>query len=107
MAVRSLHTVREDQYQHVWDNSVPPVLTVRPNEPVTLQTRDAGNDLIKPGDGVNAVNLYFSRVNPITGPIAIEGARPGDVLQVDVLAIETQPWGWTASFFVPNTLFDA
>jgi acetamidase/formamidase len=98
VAVRSLHTVREDQYQHVWDNSVPPVLTVRPNEPVTLHTRDAGNDQIKPGDGVEAVvNLDFSRVNPITGPIAIEGARPGDVLQVDILEIETRPWGWTAN----------
>jgi acetamidase/formamidase len=55
VAVRSLHNVRDDQYQHVWDNSVPPVLTVRPNELVTLQTRDAGNDQIKPGDGVEAV----------------------------------------------------
>jgi acetamidase/formamidase len=108
VAVRSLHTVREDQYQHVWDNNLPAALTVRSNEPVMLQTRDAGNDQIKPGDGVEAVvNLYFSRVNPITGPIAIEGARPGDVLQVNILEIETRPWGWTASFFLPNTLFDA
>lgn len=98
MAVRSIHSVREDQYQHVWDNSVPPVLTVRPDEPVTLQTRDSGNDQIKPGDGVEAViNLDFSRVNPISGPIAVEGARPGDVLQVDILEIATRPWGWTAN----------
>ena len=92
MAVRSLHTVREDQYQHVWDNSVPAVLTVRPNEPVTLQTRDAGNDQIKPGDGVETVvNLDFARVNPISGPIAIEGARPGDVLQGRLVLLTPQP----------------
>lgn len=98
MAVRSIHSVREDQYQHVWDNSLPPAVTVRENEPVTLQTRDAGNDQIKPGDGVEAVlNLDFARVNPISGPIAVEGARPGDVLQVDILEIETRPWGWTAN----------
>ena len=76
MAVRSLHSVTAEQYQHFWDNSVPPVLTVRENEPVTLQTRDSGNDQIKPGDGVEAVvNLDFSRVNPISGPIAIEAIR--------------------------------
>ena len=98
MAVRSLHSVGEEQYQHFWDNSVPPVLTVRTHEPVTLQTRDAGNYQIKLGDGVEAVtNLDFSRVNPINGPIAIAGARPGDVLQVDILEIETQGWGWTAN----------
>ena len=98
MAVRSIHSVGQDQYQHVWDNSVPPALTVRENEPVTLHTRDSGNDQIKPGDGVDAVHaLDFSRINPINGPIAVEGARPGDVLQVDILEIETQPWGWTAN----------
>ena len=98
MAVRSIHSVTAEQYGHFWDNGVPPVLTVRENEPVTLQTRDSGNDQIKPGDGIDAViNLDFSRVNPISGPIAVEGARPGDVLQVDVLEIETRPWGWTAN----------
>jgi len=98
MAVRSIHSVGEDQYQHVWDNGVPPVLTVRENEPVTLQTRDSANNQIQQGDGPEAVlNLDFARINPINGPIAVEGARPGDVLQVDILEIETQPWGWTAN----------
>jgi acetamidase/formamidase len=55
----ALHTVREDQYHHFWDNSVPPVLTVRPNEPVTLQTRDAGHNQIQPGDGVEAVGILL------------------------------------------------
>jgi len=98
MAVRSLHSVTDTQYQHVWDNSLPPVLVVRENETVTLETRDAGNDQIKPGDGVDAVlNLDFARINPVSGPIAIDSAQPGDVLQVDILEIETRDWGWTAN----------
>jgi acetamidase/formamidase len=65
---------------------------------VTFQTRDSGNNQIQPGADVAAVQaLDFSRVNPITGPIAIAGAQPGDVLQVDIQAIETQDWGWTAN----------
>jgi acetamidase/formamidase len=98
VAIRSIHSLGADQYQHFWDNAVPPALTVQPGEPVTVSTRDAGNNQIQPGDGVEAViNLDFSRVNPITGPIAIAGARPGDVLQVDILEIETLDWGWTAN----------
>jgi acetamidase/formamidase len=98
MKVRSIHSLGNDQYQHQWDNSIPPVLTVRPGETVTVATRDAGNNQIQPGAGVDAVtNLDFSRVNPITGPIAIEGARPGDVLRVELLEIETLDWGWTAN----------
>jgi acetamidase/formamidase len=98
MNVRSIHSLGEDHYQHFWDNSLPPALTVRPGEPVTVVTRDAANNQIQPGDGVESViNLDFSRVNPITGPIAVEGARPGDVLQVEILDIETRDWGWTAN----------
>ena len=36
-----------------------------------------------------------ARGNPITGPIVVEGAQPGDVLQVDVLDFEVDTWGWT------------
>ena len=98
MAGRSIHSVNAEQYQHVWDNTIPPVLTVRAGETVSLQTRDSGNNQIQPGAGVDAVlNMDFSLVNPISGPIAIDGARPGDVLQVDILEIETREWGWTAN----------
>jgi len=98
MATRSIHTIGESQYQHFWDNGIAPVLTVHEHETVTLQTRDSGNEQIPPGSGIDAVlNLDFSRVNPISGPIAILGARPGDVLQVDILDIETREWGWSAN----------
>ena len=98
MQSRSIHTVRSDQYQHVWDNRIAPVLTARPGEIVTFQTIDSANNQIQPGNTVDAVGrLDFSRINPVTGPVAIDGARPGDVLQVDILRIETLEWGWTAN----------
>ena len=31
----------------------------------------------------------------MNGPVYIEGARPGDTLQVDVLDAAPAPWGWT------------
>ncbi|HEY0786423.1 MAG TPA: acetamidase/formamidase family protein, partial [Acidobacteriaceae bacterium] len=36
------------------------------------------------------------RIHALTGPIAIEGAEPGDVLQVDVLEVRHHGWGWTS-----------
>jgi acetamidase/formamidase len=87
-----------ERYENFWDNSVPPSLSVRPGEQLTVATRDSGNSQILPGAGVEAVlNLDFSRVDPITGPVAIEGARPGDVLQVDIQSIDVRDWGWTAN----------
>ena len=98
MAGRSIHSVHENQYQHFWDNEIAPVLTVPEHEPVTIQTRDSAKEQIPPGSGIDAIlNLDFSRINPISGPIAIVGARPGDVLQVDILDIEPREWGWSAN----------
>ena len=40
--------------------------------------------------------LDESRIYPLTGPIEIRGARPGDTLAVEVLDIRTADWGWAA-----------
>jgi len=39
--------------------------------------------------------LDFGRINPVTGPFRIAGARPGDALVVDILEMATGSWGWT------------
>ena len=40
--------------------------------------------------------LDWDRVYPLAGPIAVEGAEPGDTLAVEVLDLHTEGWGWTA-----------
>jgi acetamidase/formamidase len=98
MNVRTIHTVHEQQFQNAWDNAVPPVLTVGESEVVTIHTREASNGQLGTGSTVDAVTrLDFSNVNPVHGPIAVQGARPGDVLQVDLHTIDVQSWGWTAN----------
>ena len=93
----SLHEVRRDAYNHVWDNSIPPVLEVESGAEVELHVRDAGDEQIGPDSGVEAVTaLDFSHVNPVSGPVAVKGARPGDVLAVEILELRPGDWGWTA-----------
>jgi acetamidase/formamidase len=41
--------------------------------------------------------LDFDRVDQVNGPIAVEGAEPGDTLQVELLDFQPADWGWTAS----------
>lgn len=98
MNVRTIHTVTAEQFEHTWDNAVPPVLTVAEGEAVTIRTREASNGQIGHESGVAAVtSLDFTRVNPVHGPIEVQGARPGDVLQVELHSIELEAWGWTAN----------
>jgi acetamidase/formamidase len=40
--------------------------------------------------------LDFQPINPVGGPVFVEGAHPGDTLQVDILTVEPGPYGWTA-----------
>src|SRR6266487_174017 len=93
----SLHEVRPDAYNYVWDNSIAPVLEIESGEEVELHVRDASDEQIGRDSGVDAVAaLDFSHVNPVSGPVAVKGARPGDVLAVEILELRPGDWGWTA-----------
>jgi acetamidase/formamidase len=37
-----------------------------------------------------------SLIHALTGPVFVTGAEPGDVLQIDVLDVAHQGWGWTS-----------
>jgi acetamidase/formamidase len=94
---RSLHDVRADAYNYVWDNAIPPALSVESGEAVELHVRDASDEQITAGSTVDAVAaLDFTHVNPVSGPVEVRGARPGDVLEVEILEFRPRDWGWTA-----------
>ncbi len=93
----SLHEVRPDAFNYVWDNGLEPALSVESGAEVVLHVRDASDEQISPGSGVDAVaGLDFSRVNPVSGPVEVRGAVAGDVLAVEILEFAPRDWGWTA-----------
>jgi acetamidase/formamidase len=93
----SFHDVRPEAFQYVWDNSVEPALEIESGEVVRIHVRDASDEQIHKGSGVEDVaKLDFSHVNPVSGPVLVKGARPGDVLQVELLEFGPSEWGWTA-----------
>lgn len=93
----SLHEVRPDAFNYVWDNGLEPALSVESGAEVMLHVRDASDEQISPGSGVDAVaGLDFSHVNPVSGPVEVRGAVAGDVLAVEILEFAPRDWGWTA-----------
>lgn len=93
----SLHDLREDAFQYAWDNSIEPALEIESGEAVLLHVRDASDEQIRESSGVEDVaKLDFSHVNPVSGPVFVKGARPGDALAVELLEFRPQGWGWTA-----------
>jgi acetamidase/formamidase len=94
---QSLHEVRPDAFNYVWDNALEPALSIESGEDVLLHVRDASDEQIGPGAGDDAVaNLDFAHVNPVSGPVEVRGAKPGDVLAVEILEFAPRDWGWTA-----------
>jgi len=97
MSIPANYTIHSDQRHFGWDRSIPPVETVAPGDIVEFDTVDASGGQISPDSTIDDVaNLDFSRVNPVTGPVYIDGAEPGDALKVSFLSFVPSGWGWTA-----------
>jgi formamidase len=80
-----------------WHPGLEPVATVRPGEEITLETRDGlDGQLTRESSPTDVVMLDLGLGHPLTGPVYVEGAKPGDVVDVDLVAYETADFGATA-----------
>lgn len=80
-----------------WSRKLTPALTVASGTEVTFDLRDGGNNQITPENQATILdNLDFNSMDPGFGPVAVEGAEPGDVLRVDILELQPGAYGWTA-----------
>ena len=96
MRSRSLHVAR-DQVHLGWSRDHEPVIAVPSGAELSIETQDASAGQLGPGStSASVTELDFARVNPVCGPVYVEGAAPGDTLQVDILALEPTGHGWTA-----------
>lgn len=78
---------------------IPPILSVGLGEDVVLETRDALDGQIGPTTTVEDLTSVEERLaHPLTGPIHVDGAGPGDILEIEFLDIVGEPHAWTAIF---------
>ena len=90
--------VGRDQFHLAWDRTVEPVLSVASGSEVAFDALDASCGQITADSTVaDLAALDFSRVDQVAGPIFIEGAEPGDTLEVELLEFTPGDWGWTAA----------
>jgi acetamidase/formamidase len=92
------HTLHHAQGHRGWDNSNPPVAQVAPGEAIEFHPMDASDGQISASStAADILKLDFARVNPVVGPIYIDGAEPGDAIKVTLLAFTPSGRGWTAN----------
>jgi acetamidase/formamidase len=93
----TVHELPDTQVHFKWDVGNEPALTVQSGDTVTLESRDVSDNQLGPDSTATVLEtLDWDRVYPLAGPIAVEGAEPGDTLAVEILELRTKEWGWTA-----------
>ena len=80
-----------------WHPDLEPVASVEPGEEITLETRDGlDGQLTRDSTHEDAGLLDLGLGHPLTGPVWVAGAEPGDLLEVELVSYETVDFGVTA-----------
>jgi acetamidase/formamidase len=90
------HYLSDRDVHYKWDTANAPLVAIASGDTVCVWTRDISDNQVGPGADASVLAAFdWDRTYPLTGPIAIDGAAPGDTLRIDVLDVHTQGWGWT------------
>ena len=93
------YTIHGRHHHFGWDNSRSP----RPSgwRPARRSSSSASTPAAassrRTARSPTSPTLDFGKVNPVTGPIFVEGAEPGDALKVTIEAFKPSGFGWTAN----------
>jgi acetamidase/formamidase len=91
------HTLTAEQTHARWSSAIEPVLTVQPGAVIEAYTAEASDgQFTASSTAADVATLDFDPIHPLTGPVRVEGAQPGDVLAVTLHDIEILDWGWAA-----------
>ncbi|CAL8117235.1 unnamed protein product [Orchesella dallaii] len=85
---------------------IPPIAAVKPGKTFKVECVEWTGGQIKNDDSAEDIlNVDLTQAHYLSGPIHVEGAEPGDYLEVEILEIQAYPgseWGYTAIFDVNN-----
>ncbi|MBO6576926.1 MAG: acetamidase/formamidase family protein [Rhodothermales bacterium] len=91
------YSLTADQTHNKFSSAIEPVLRVPSGSVIEAFTEEASDgQLLADATIEDVVNLDFEPIHPLTGPVYVEGAEPGDVLKVTLHEIELGEFGWTA-----------
>jgi acetamidase/formamidase len=81
---------------NIWDGTMAPACEVESGDSIELAVPDASYGQVeRETRNDELLGLDFSLMNPVAGPIFVRGAQPGDTLEVEILEVKTDVWGWT------------
>src|SRR5580692_10552898 len=91
------HRLTAEPTHSRWNGALEPRLTISSGDTVHMSCLDSSGSQVKPGSSAeDFLAIDRGRIHALTGPIQIDGAKPGDVLEIQVLQVEHRGWGWSS-----------
>jgi acetamidase/formamidase len=91
------HLVDSTRSCNRWNRDYLPVLTISPGDTVSLALKDSSDGQVRPGmNPSDFARIDRTRIHALTGPLAVDGAAPGDALEIEILDFRDEGWAWTS-----------
>ena len=85
-----------DKGHNRWHEAIPPIVEAALGEEVEIETRDAFDGQISSATSAKDLRACdLSRVHPLTGPVFVQGAAPGDLLEIEICDMKPAAFGYT------------
>ena len=92
------YTIHSSRHHFGWDNSIEPIIHASAGSTIHFSCQDASAGQITADSTVrDLMEKDPSKVNPVTGPVYIEGAEPGDILKISIDSFVPSGFGWTGN----------
>ncbi len=96
--MKCTHTLHDKHTHYGWDRAFVPAQIVAPGDTVEFHPRDASNgQFTQRSTAADIATLDFDKVNPVVGPVYVDGAEPGDAIKITFLEFAPSGFGWTAN----------
>jgi acetamidase/formamidase len=89
------HYLDDSVTQPFWDNSVEPRLEIEAGDTVVMECAEPSGQVTPDWTAQDLAGRDMSKIHALTGSIFVKGARPGDVLEVEILDMQHKGWGWS------------
>ncbi len=91
------HTVGLDSFHYMWSKKHKPILEIEPGDKVKFEINEVSSWQITKDSTVEALKKFDnSKLYPLSGPVYVRGAEPGDSLTIEVLEVKNGDYGWSA-----------
>jgi acetamidase/formamidase len=98
MCIACTHTIHRVQHNFGWNKDFPPAVVAKPGETIHFECLDSSGGQLGADATLDTLNsLDFGKINPVSGPVYVEGAKPGDALKVTLRKFIPSGMGWTAN----------